>query len=314
VTRYLARRLVHLVVQVLLVATIVFLLLRLVPGDPAMAVLGETASQEQIEAMRHKLGIDQPFVVQYATWLGGVAHGDLGQSIINGAPVHEQVAQRIGNTIELALLAVSLALMVGIPLGTVAAVRANRSPDFLLSSVAMLGLSLPSFVVGTVLLLIFALMLRWLPQHQFVSLTADPSQHLELLVLPVITLAASSSAVIMRMTRASMLDVVRQDYLRTARAKGLTNTVVLMRHALRNALNPVVSLVGLELATLLGGTVIVETIYNWPGLSSLLLAGVRSRDYPTVQGVVLVIAVLTILINLAIDIVYGLLDPRIRYA
>jgi peptide/nickel transport system permease protein len=279
-----------------------------------MAVLGETASQEQVEAMRHKLGIDQPFLVQYASWLGGVAHGNLGQSIINGAPVQEQVAQRIGNTLELALLAIGLALVVGIPLGMVAAVRANRGADLLVSSLAMLGLSLPSFVVGTVLLLVFALMLRWLPQHQFVAITADPGQHLELLVLPVVTLAASTSAVIMRMTRASMLDVIRQDYLRTARAKGLTSVAVLMRHALRNALNPVVSLVGLELATLLGGTVIVETIYNWPGLSSLLLAGVRSRDYPTVQGVVLVIAVLTILINLAIDVVYGLLDPRIRYA
>jgi peptide/nickel transport system permease protein len=314
VTRYLLRRLVYLVIQVALVATIVFLLLRLVPGDPAMAVLGETASQEQVEAMRHKLGVDRPFLVQYGAWLGGVVHGDLGQSIINGAPVEGEVARRIGNTIELTLLAIGLALLVGIPLGMLAAVRANRGTDLLVSSIAMLGLSLPSFVVGTVLLLVFALMLRWLPQHQFVAITADPRQHLELLVLPVVTLAASTSAVIMRMTRASMLDVIRQDYLRTARAKGLTNVAVLMRHALRNALNPVVSLVGLEFATLLGGTVIVETIYNWPGLSSLLLAGVRSRDYPTVQGVVLVIAVLTILINLAIDLVYGLLDPRIRYA
>ena len=222
-----------------------------------------------------KLGVDRPFLVQYGAWLGGVVRGDLGQSIINGAPVEGEVARRIGNTLELALLAIGVALLVGIPVGMLAAVRANGGADLLVSSIAMLGLSLPSFVVGTVLLLVFALMLRWLPQHQFVAITADPRQHLELLILPVVTLAASTSAVIMRMTRASMLDVIRQDYLRTARAKGLTNVAVLMRHALRNALNPVVSLVGLEFATLLGGTVIVETIYNWPGLE-LAVVGRRA--------------------------------------
>jgi peptide/nickel transport system permease protein len=314
VSRYVARRLTYLVLQVCVVATIVFLLLRLVPGDPARAVLGETATEEQVATMRQRLGTDRPFVEQYAVWVGGLLRGDLGRSIINGDPVSKQVANRIGNTLELALAAIGLATLLGIPLGMLAAVRANRSSDVMLSSVAMLGLSLPSFVVGTVLLLVFALLLRWLPQHQFVPLGVDLRQHVELLVLPVVTLAASTSAVMMRMTRAAMLDVVRQDYLRTARAKGLSSMAVLLRHALRNALNPVVSLVGLELATLLGGTVVVETIFNWPGLSSLLLAGVRTRDYPTVQAVVLLIAVLTILINLFVDLLYGLLDPRIRYS
>jgi peptide/nickel transport system permease protein len=314
VTRYLAQRLVYLLVQVVLIATVVFLLLRLVPGDPARAVIGETATEDQVEAMRHRLGIDRPFYEQYASWLGGVLRGDLGKSIISGDSIGDQIVLRIGNTFELTVLSIGVALLVGLPLGVLAAVRANRAPDFVLSTLAMLGLSLPSFVVGTILLLVFALVLRWLPQHQFVSFAADPWQHLELLVLPVVTLAASTSAVIMRMTRASMLEVVRQDYVRTARSKGLPNGLVLFRHALRNALNPVVSVVGLELAVLLGGTVIVETIFGWPGLSSLLLAGVRSRDYPTVQGVVLVIAVVTILINLVVDLVYGLLDPRIRYS
>jgi peptide/nickel transport system permease protein len=314
VTRYLARRLVYLLVQVLLIATIVFLLIRLVPGDPARAVVGETASEEQVQVMRQRLGIDRPVYEQYAIWLGGVLRGDLGKSIINGDSIGGQVVQRIGNTFELTVISIAVALLIGIPLGTLAAVKANRAPDFILSTLAMLGLSMPGFVVGTVLLLVFALMLRWLPQHQFVPFAANPRQHVELLILPVITLAASTSAVMMRMTRASMLEVVRQDYVRTARAKGLPNGVVLFRHAVRNALNPVVSLVGLELAVLLGGTVIVETIFGWPGLSSLLLAGVRSRDYPTIQGVVLVIAILTILINLAVDLVYGLLDPRIRYS
>ena len=313
-TRYLARRLVYLLIQVLLIATAVFMLIRLVPGDPARAILGETASEEQIAVMQQRLGIDRPFYEQYAVWLSGVLRGDLGKSIINSDPIGSQIAMRIGNTFELAILSTVLALILGIPLGVVAAVRVNRVPDVVLSTLAMLGLSMPGFVVGTVLLLVFGLILRWLPQQQFMPFAENPQAHLQLLILPVVTLAASTTAVMMRMTRASMLEVVRQDYVRTARAKGLANTVVLMRHALRNALNPVVSLVGLELAVLLGGTVIVETIFGWPGLSSLLLAGVRSRDYPTVQAVVLVIAVVTILINLAVDLIYGLLDPRIRYS
>ena len=313
-TRYLARRLVYLLIQVLLIATAVFMLIRLVPGDPARSILGETASEEQIAVMQQRLGIDRPFYEQYAVWLSGVLRGDLGKSIINSDPIGSQIAMRIGNTLELAILSTVLALILGIPLGVVAAVRVNRVPDVVLSTLAMLGLSMPGFVVGTVLLLVFGLILRWLPQQQFMPFAENPQAHLQLLILPVVTLAASTTAVMMRMTRASMLEVVRQDYVRTARAKGLANTVVLMRHALRNALNPVVSLVGLELAVLLGGTVIVETIFGWPGLSSLLLAGVRSRDYPTVQAVVLVIAVVTILINLAVDLIYGLLDPRIRYS
>ncbi|MCA9485195.1 MAG: ABC transporter permease, partial [Nitrospina sp.] len=171
----------------------------------------------------------------------------------------------------------------------------------------------PSFVVGTVLILIFGLKLGWLPQSRFVEFRDDPVQHIKQIILPVATLSASAIAVVMRMTRSSMLEVVRQDYIRTARAKGLIEKTVVLRHALRNAINPVVSIIGLELAALLGGTVIVETIFNWPGLSSLLMSGVRSRDYPVIQGVVLLICVLTILINLLVDIAYGLLDPRIRY-
>jgi peptide/nickel transport system permease protein len=301
-------------VQVVLVASVVFLLLRIVPGDPARAILGETANDEQVATMRQRLGIDRPVYEQYGSWMGRVARGDLGTSVISGRSVLLDVRLRIGNTAELIALSTILSLVVGMPLGIVAALRANRSADYLLSSLAVLGLSLPSFVVGTVLLLVFGLTLRWLPQAQFVSWAEDPAQHLRVLILPVVTLAASSTAVVMRMTRSSMLEVIRQDYIRTARSKGLTGGAVVARHALRNAINPVVSIVGLELAALLGGTVIVETIFNWPGLSSLLIAGVRARDYPVVQGVVLVIAVLTVLINLLVDLVYGLLDPRISYA
>ncbi|MBX5445156.1 ABC transporter permease [Sphaerobacter sp.] len=311
-TQYLARRGLYLLVQLLVVATVVFLLLRLVPGDPARAILGETATEEQVARVRHQLGLDQPIYRQYVSWMADVLRGDLGTSITSGRPVATDVRDRLGNSLELIALATCLSLIIGLPLGIIAGLRANRLPDFVLSAAAMLGLSLPGFVVGTVLLLIFALRLRWLPQTQFVEWSENPGQHLKLVILPVLTLAASTVAVIMRMTRSSMLEVVRQDYIKLARAKGLSERTVILRHALRNAINPVVSVVGLELATLLGGTVIVETIFGWPGLSSLLIAGVRARDYPVVQGVVLLIAVLTILINIAVDIAYAVLDPRIR--
>ncbi|MDQ3695533.1 MAG: ABC transporter permease [Chloroflexota bacterium] len=312
--RYVSRRLLLLVVQVILVATVVFLLIRLVPGDPARAILGETASEEQVARVRSQLGIDRPIHEQYVSWIGRVARGDFGTSVISGRPVMLDIQQRIGNTVELIVLSTIAPLLIGIPLGIVAALRANRATDYALSSFAMLGLSLPSFVVGTIMLLVFGLMLRWLPPAQFVPWYVDPGQHLRVIILPVIALSLSSVAVVLRMTRSSMLEVIRQDYIRTARAKGLSGRLVILRHALRNSLNPVVSIVGLELAALLGGTVIVESIFNWPGLSSLLIAGVRSRDYPVVQGVVLLIAVLTVLINLLVDLVYGWLDPRISYS
>lgn len=311
---YVARRLLQLVVQVFLVATVVFLLIRLVPGDPARAILGETAGEEQVAKVRSQLGIDRPLPEQYVTWLGRTARGDLGTSISSGRPVMLDIQQRIGNTVELIVLSILVSLLIGMPLGILAALRANRPADYVISSAAVLGLSLPSFVVGTILLLVVGLRLGWLPPSQFVPWQQDLGQHLKVIALPVIALSASTIAVIIRMTRSAMLEVVRQDYVRTARAKGLGDRTVIVRHTLRNALNPVVSIVGLEIAALLGGTVIVETIFNWPGLSSLLIAGVRARDYPVVQGVVLLIAVLTVLINLIVDLVYGWLDPRISYA
>jgi peptide/nickel transport system permease protein len=313
-SRYVARRLLQLVVQVFLVATVVFMRIRLVPGDPARAILGETAAEEQVLKVRSQLGIDRPLPEQYVTWLGRTARGDLGTSISSGRPVMLDIQQRVGNTVELIVLSVLVSLLVGMPLGILAALRANRPTDYVISSAAVLGLSLPSFVVGTILLLVVGLRLGWLPPSQFVPWQQDLGQHLKVIALPVFALSASAIAVIIRMTRSAMLEVVRQDYIRTARAKGLNDQVVISRHALRNALNPVVSIVGLEIAALLGGTVIVETIFNWPGLSSLLIAGVRARDYPVVQGVVLLIAVLTVLINLIVDLVYGWLDPRISYS
>lgn len=310
---FLARRLLQMLLQVFVAATVIFFLVRLVPGNPAVAVLGDNATEDQIQRITAQMGLDKPVWDQYLTYLGNVVRGDLGVSLISGRDVATDIRLRIGNTLELAIISVLISLIVGMPLGILAALRANRAPDVVISSSAALGLALPSFVVGTVLILIFGLKLGWLPQSRFVEFRDDPVQHIKQIILPVATLSASAIAVVMRMTRSSMLEVVRQDYIRTARAKGLIEKTVVLRHALRNAINPVVSIIGLELAALLGGTVIVETIFNWPGLSSLLMSGVRSRDYPVIQGVVLLICVLTILINLLVDIAYGLLDPRIRY-
>lgn len=310
--RFIARRMITLVGQVLLVATIVFLMLRLVPGDPARAILGETASEEQVANMRTKLGIDRPVWEQYVDWLGNAICGDLGTSIISGRSISTDIMSRFSNSAELIVISVVTSLIVAVPLGTIAALKRNQFPDIALSSIAMLGLSLPGFVVGTVLVLLFGLKWKILPQGRFVEFGDDPVAHIKLLILPSITLAIGNAAVLLRMMRSSMLEVLRQDYVRTARAKGLTDRRVIASHTLRNAINPVVSLVGLEVATLLGGMVIVEQIFNWPGLSTLLMSGVLSRDYPVVQGVVLVIAIITIIVNVIVDITYAVLDPRIR--
>ena len=310
---FFTRRIFQLLLQAFLAATVIFFLIRLVPGDPVRAILGENATEEQVQVVRGQLGLNEPVYQQYVEYLGNVVQGDFGKSVISGRPVMTDIRLRLGNTLELAIISVIVSILLGIPLGIIAALKANRAPDVILSSTSALGLALPGFVVGTVLLLIFSLKLGWLPLGRFVSFRDDPVQHIKLIILPVATLSASAIAVVMRMTRSSMLEVVRQDYIRTARAKGLMERTVVVRHALRNSINPVISIIGLELAALLGGTVIVETIFNWPGLSSLLISGVRSRDYPVVQGTVLLICILTIVINLLVDVTYGLLDPRIRH-
>jgi peptide/nickel transport system permease protein len=309
---FITRRMITLVVQLFFVAVLVFLMLRLVPGDPARGILGETATEEQVAQMRGRLGIDRPIIEQFVDWFGGVIRFDFGESIISGRSVSGDIADRISNSLELIALSVILSLLIAIPLGTIAAIRANKVTDLALSSFAMLGLSLPSFVIGTLFVLIFGLKLGWIPQSRFVSWGDDPMAHMKLLILPSLTLGIGNAAVILRMTRSSMLEVLRQDYVRTARAKGVAENRVIRKHALRNAVNPVISIVGLEVATLLGGMVIVEQIFNWPGLSSLLMSGVLSRDYPVVQGVVLIIATVTIVINVIVDILYAVLDPRIR--
>jgi peptide/nickel transport system permease protein len=296
-------------------ATVVFVLIHMVPGDVVTSMLGETTvlTAEQIEAMRHKLGLDLPLHLQYFNWISSVVRGDLQESLVHGRPVATDILARLPRTLELVVVSMVLGLSLGIPAGILAAIRRDGTIDFVLSVVGLAGLSLPSFVTGTLLILVFGLQLRWFPCSGFVPFRDDPVHHLRLLSMPAITLGLGIAATIMRMTRGSLLEVLQEDYIRTARAKGLNEMLIYLRHALKNALIPVVTTAGVSMGSLLGGTVIVESIFSWPGMSSILIGAVAYRDYPLVQGVVLTIAGGFVFINLAVDLINAYLDPRIRY-
>lgn len=311
---YTLRRLAQAVALVLVVATLVAVFIHLIPGDPVYVILGENnVTPERVAAVRAELGLDRPIPVQYADWLGRVARGDFGDSLTSRRPIGGDLLLRLPRTLELILVSTLLSVAVGIPLGVVAATYRNRLPDLFVSTVALVGVSAPVFVVGTLLLLVFGV--RWgiLPATGYVAFAEDPLGHLQHLILPSVTLATLETAVVLRMTRSSMLEVLAEDYVRTARAKGLDGRVILYGHALRNALIPVLTIIGVQIGSSLGGTVLVELIFNWPGLSSYLVTGINQRDYPVVQAVVLVIAALFILLNLLTDLIYAVVDPRIRY-
>ena len=310
--QYVFRRLLLLPITALGVSVLVFLVLHLVPGNPAQVIAGADAPPATVQAIEHELGLDRPLPEQYWNYLRRVLHGDLGRSLRSKRPVINDIKDALPNTLALAALAAAVTPLIAIPLGMIAATRQGTAVDTTVTFLSTIGITIPVFAIGLLLIFVFGIRFSWLPISGIGGSlwSLDGLRHA---ILPAITLSLGSIAVVTRLSRSALLEVLNQDYIRTARAKGLGERVVLLRHALRNAVNPVISVTGLELASLLGGTVIVETIYGWPGLSSLLLSGVRSRDYPVVQGVVLVIAVLTILINLLVDLTYGLLDPRIRY-
>ncbi|MDR7543387.1 MAG: ABC transporter permease [Armatimonadota bacterium] len=314
-TGYLLRRLAAALSLALAVATAVFLLLRLVPGDVVTVMLGEAdPAPEKVAAVRHALGLDRPLLWQYGHWLGRAVRGDFGEAFISGRPISPDLAARIPRSLELGGVALALAVLAGLPLGALSARHPGSRLDLAVGGIAVLGLTLPSFVIGMLFVLLFGLVLHWFPATGFVGFGEDPMGHLRHLVLPSVTLALTIMPVVMRMTRASMLEVLHQEYVRTARSKGLAEPVVLTRHVLRNSLIPVITVIGLQAGTLLGRIVLIEYIFNWPGLSSLLLTGVNQRDYPLVQAVVLVIALAFVLINLLVDVAYGMVDPRIRVA
>ncbi len=310
---YLLRRLVIAVVLVIGAATLVFVLLHAVPGDPVRIFLGDFATEAQMQAVRHRMGLDQPLPEQYLNWLLGVAHGDLGTSLAQNTSVSGLLLDRLPRTLELTLVSIVLALLTGVPLGIGAALNRGRTPDVLLTLTALGSLSVPVYVSGTVLVLIFAVGLHWLPASGYVDFTQDPVRHLSLLLAPCVTLASHLAASLARMTRSSVLEVIGQDYVRTARGKGLADAAVLLRHVLRNALVPITTTVGVQAGNLLGGAVIVETIFAWPGLSSLMFRGIETHDYPVVQGSVLLISGLFILFTLVMDVVNALTDPRLAH-
>jgi peptide/nickel transport system permease protein/oligopeptide transport system permease protein len=304
-TTYIARRLLAVIPTLLGVLLTVFLMVRLAPGDPAQLLAGEFATPETLADIRQRFGLDQPWHVQLGLYAANVVRGDLGQSVRTRKPVAYELRQYFPNTLRLTLGAMLVALLIGIPAGIIAATRPGTIFDLLAVLGALIGVSMPVFWFGLMAILIFSVQLGWFPVAGTGTLWH--------LVLPAITLGTGTAAILARMTRSAMLEVLSQDYIRTARAKGLAGRVVVFKHALRNALIPVVTITGLQFGGLLEGAVITETVFAWPGIGQLLVGSILARDYPVVQGAVLLIAVAFILINLIVDLLYGAIDPRIRY-
>jgi len=302
---YVVRRLVVAVPALWAAVTLVFFLFRQVPGDPAELIAGELAPREVVESIRHQMGLDLPLPLQYSHYLSGLVHGDLGISKVSQQNASEALLQRLPATLELAVLAMVLALTVGVGAGLISAVKQYSWPDYLATVLSVGGISIPSFWLGLMLIILFSVTLRLLPTAGNETPAA--------IVLPAITLAAYQVAVIARMTRSSALEILSQDYVRTARAKGVRERGVILRHVLRNALVPTVAVAGLQLGYLLGGSIVVETVFAWPGVGSLMIEAVRIRDYTMVQAVALAFAGMFLLINLVVDVLYAALDPRVQY-
>jgi peptide/nickel transport system permease protein len=302
---YLLRRLALTIPVLLGVATLVFALIHLVPGDPAQAMLGESASPQDVARLRTSLGLDQPLLVQYKSFLSSLAHGDLGTSFRFGTPVGQEIRRRLPQTALLAVSAMTFAIAIAIPLGIVAAVYRGRFLDQAAMTLALAGISMPGFWLGPLLAILFAVRLGWLP----VSGSGSPAH----LVLPSLTLGAALAAILARMTRASVVEELRELYVTAARARGLSHARAVVRHAFRNSLIPVVTIIGLQFGAVLTGTIITETIFGWPGIGRLLIQSINTRDYPLVQGCILFISVTYVAMNLLTDLAYGLLDPRIRF-
>jgi peptide/nickel transport system permease protein len=316
VTAYLAKRALALPLTLLGVSVVTFLFLRLIPGDAITARLGTSTalSAEQLARMRALFGLDQPLPVQYWNWVSSLARGDAGYSVRSGQPVTTEIAQRLPVTIELALAAAVIALLIGIPLGLVSAIKPQSKADFAARGFGLIGLALPNFWLGTLAILLFARYLHWMPNTGgYVDLTTDPAGNLKFLIFPSVTLGVAMAAVVMRTTRSAMLDVLGADYIRTAHAKGLSAPRVIEDHALKNGMIVVVTILGIQVGYLLGGAVVVEEVFSLPGLGRMLLNAINQRDYALVQAGVLVIATLFVAANTLVDVLYGFLDPRIRY-
>jgi peptide/nickel transport system permease protein len=306
------RRLLATVPVLLLVTAGVFALLHLTPGDPVDAMMAESADASTKESLRRELGLDRPIAVQYAAWMGRLLHGDLGRSIRNGEPVLENVSRRIRPSLQLALLAMAISLTIAFPVAIASAVRHNTGVDRLGTTFALFGICMPNFLLALLLIFVFGVTLRWLPISGYLDPLEEGWSGLRSLILPAVTLGLALAAVITRTLRSSLLEALAEDYVRTARAKGLSEWVVIRGHVLKNALIPVVTVLGLQLGTLIGGAVITEYVFALPGVGRLVVDAVFARDYPLVQGVILLIALGFIVSNLLVDLLYGYIDPRIR--
>jgi len=331
-THYIIKRLLNLLPVLLGITLLVFLFLHLIPGDPATVLLGERATPEQVEALREQLGLNQPLPLQYLTFINNLLHLDFGTSII---PIIDEIKTRFPATFELSLAAMIVAVILGIPAGVLAAVYKNRPADNITMIGSLLGVSIPVYWLGLLLIYLFAITLNWFPPSGRISieagLTFQPITGFYLLdailkfdinllqdvlahlILPALTLGTIPLAILARITRSSLLEVLSQDYIRTARAKGIPEHWVILRHGLKNALLPVVTIIGLQFGTLLGGAILTETIFSWPGIGSWIYEGILARDYPVVQGGVVVVSIIFVLVNLVVDISYALVDPRIKY-
>jgi peptide/nickel transport system permease protein len=311
---FILRRLALAVPVVILSSLVVFLLIQLIPGDPARVLAGPDASAEVVAAVREDMGLDQPLPVQYIIWAGRVLEGDLGRSFTSKVPVADLIRQRVGATVELALSGMLLALLIGIPTGIAAAVFGRGPADWIVTTFNAVVIAIPNFWFGILGIILFALVLGWLPPGGRENLLADPGAAIRFLALPAFTLALNQAAVISRFVKASMVDVMYDDYVRTARAKGLGESAVVRHHVLRNALIPVATVLGIQFGRLLSGTVIVESVFAWPGIGRLIVQAIGNRDYPVIQGTLLLLVMTFVLVNLLTDLAYGYLDPRIRYS
>jgi len=314
--RYIAQRLVSLIPVLIGISLVTFFLIRLVPGDVVDLMLGNetTIDEGRRQELRKVFGLDEPIYVQYINWASDVVRGDLGTSLRTGQSVRGEIFSKMPVTIELTIFSVVIALLIAIPAGIIAAVKVGTTAEAAAQGVSLLGLSLPNFWLGTLLILVTSRYFHWFPAANYVSFVDDPWKNIQIFILPAISLGAALAAITMRMMRSSLLEVLRREYITTARAKGLSNNTVISRHAIRNAMIPVITVVGIQIGRLLGGAIIIEELFNLPGMGRLAIDAIEQRDYPMIQGVVMVTTIAFVLINLAVDIFYSYIDPRIRYS
>jgi len=296
-----------------MVAIVVFAILRLSPGDPAAVIAGDVATADQLESIRQQMGLDQALHLQFAQWIVQLVHGDLGLSLISGVAVTEMIAHRVGPTLSLSLATIVFSVLIAVPLGVVSAWHQGRLLDRAVMAFSVLGFSIPAFVVAYILIFLFSIEFQWLPVQGYKPLSGGIGPWLQRLILPTITLSTVYIALIARIARTSIIEVMNEDYIRTARAKGMRERAVVLRHALRNAAVPIVTIIGIGVSMLIGGVVVTESVFNLPGLGRLVVEAVLARDYPVIQGLILLFSFVYILINLAVDLLYFVFDPRIRY-